>query len=120
MSYKLTINKENDFLYAIINGIRTSESIKNVTKEICEECIKNQCTKVMVDVRDFKGHIKSSDLFSLGSNELSEISGKSIKKVAILDIEGNEKSQNFFENVSRFWGHNVSIFTDIIDAKQWL
>ena len=120
MSYKLEIRKEKDFLYAIVKGIRTSESIKNATKEICEKCIENQYTKVLVDVRDFKEHISRSDSFSLASIELPEIIRKSIKKAAILDMEGFENNQIFFENVARYWGHNVQIFTDINDAKQWL
>jgi hypothetical protein len=120
MSYKLGIKREKDFLYACIKGNRTSESIKNVTREICEKCIKNQCTKVLVDVRDFKDHISTKDSFSLASIELPEIIRESITKVAILDMGGFENGQIFFENVARYWGHNVRIFTDIIDAKQWI
>jgi hypothetical protein len=116
----LEIKREKDFLFAIIKGKRTSESIKIVTKEICEKCIDNQCSKVLVDVRDFKEHINRSDSFSLASIELPEIIRKSIKKAAILDMEGFENDQIFFENVARYWGHNVQIFTDIDDAKQWL
>ncbi len=120
MSYKLEIKREKDFLYATLKGIRTSESIKNATREICEESIKNQYTKVLVDVRDFKEHISTWDSFDLASVELPDIIRKSIEKVAILDMEGFENGQDFFENVARNRGHNVQIFTDIIDAKQWL
>jgi len=74
----------------------------------------------MVDVRDFKEHISTKNSFSLASIELPEIIRKSITKVAILDMEGFENGQIFFENVARYWGHNVQIFTDIIDAKQWI
>ena len=120
MACKLEIKREKDFLFAIIKGIRTPESIKNATREICEKCIKNQYTKVLIDVRDFKQHIDSSKIFSLVSKELPEIIGESIKQAAILDMEGFEEDQTFFENVAKNRGHHVQIFTDIIDAKQWL
>jgi len=120
MSCKLDIKKEKDFLYATIEGNRTFESIINATKEICEECIKNHCAKVLVDTRDFKGHVDTFESFNLASDKLPDIISKSIEKVAILDMEGFEKGQTFFENVARNRGHNVQIFTNVIDAKQWL
>jgi len=120
MPYNLEIKREKDFLFAIIKGNRTSESIKNATKEICENCINNQCTKVLVDVRDFKDHISTMNTFDLASVELPDIIRKSIEKVAILDMEVFEKGQKFFENVAVNRGHVVKIFTDINDAKQWL
>jgi ribosome-interacting GTPase 1 len=120
MSYKLEIKREKDFLSAIVTGIRTSESIKNATREICENCIKNKYTKALVDVRDFKEHISTMNSFDLASVELPDIIRRSIKKVAILDLEEFEVDKKFFESVARYWGHNVRIFTDINDAKQWL
>ena len=74
----------------------------------------------MVDTRDFKGHVSTLESFNLASAELPDIISKSIEKVAILDMEEFENSQTFFENVAMNRGHNVQIFTKVIDAKQWL
>ena len=102
MSYKLEIKREKDFLSAIVTGIRTSESIKNATREICENCIKNRYTKALVDVRDFKEHISTMNSFDLASVELPDIIRKSIEKVAILDMKGLKNSLNVSNAVSIF------------------
>ena len=120
MSYKLKTMEKKDYLYANVEGNRTSESIKNVTRDICEMCVKNQFSKVLIDVRNFKENVELIKLYSLASIELPEIIQKRIKKVAIIDREGIEDNQRFFENVARNRGHNVRIFTDINDAEQWL
>ena len=119
MTYELEIKKDNNFLYATINGIRTVESIKRATKEICDECIKNQCSKVLIDVRTFKEHINILKIFDLASKNLPEIIKNKINKVAIVDLEIFDNTM-FFENVAVNRGHNVRIFTDVFDAKQWL
>lgn len=120
MSYELKIKNKNNYLNATVQGQRNTESIKNVTKEICEMCIKNQHSKVLIDVRNFKEHIAVNEIRSLASIELPDIIKKKIKKVAIIDEKGSEDNQRCFENVARNLGHNVRIFTNINDAEQWL
>ena len=120
MSYELKIEKKDNYLNAIVQGQRNSESIKNVTKDIVEMCIKNQYSKVLIDVRDFKEHITVNEIQSLASVELPEIIQKKIKKVAIIDMKGIEESQRYFEDVARKLGHNVRIFSNTNDAEQWL
>jgi hypothetical protein len=123
MSYEIEFIEENDYLHAIIKGFRNSDSIKHATRDICENCIKNKCTKALVDVRDIKEHIDVSEIFDLASFQLPEIIKRSINKVAILESEGNNiyiENSKFFENVATNRGHNVKIFSDISDAKKWL
>ena len=116
----MKFKNELDFLHAQVIGKRTSETIKEATKEICEACIKNQCSKVLVDVRDFTQRVNAPEIFSLASIELPDIIQHKITKVTIVDLEGFEDKTRFFEGVARFWGHNVQIFTDINNAVQWL
>ena len=120
MSYELKIEEKDNYLNAIVQGQRNSESIKNVTKDIVEMCIKNQYSKVLIDVRDFKEHITVNEIQSLASVELPEIIQKKIKKVAIIDMKGIEESHRYFEDVARKLGHNVRIFSNTNDAEQWL
>ena len=91
-----------------------------MTKEIGEACVKHQCSKILIDVRDFTERISTPEIFSLASTELSAIIQDKIKQVAIVDSEGFEGNIRFFENVATYWGHNVRIFTDINNAVKWL
>jgi hypothetical protein len=73
MTYKLKFKREKEFLYASIIGDRNLESIKPAKKEICEICINKQCSKVLVDVRDYTEHIGVFDICSLAAKELPDI-----------------------------------------------
>ena len=102
-----------------VKGKRTVESIKEATTQIVEKCNKHKCTKVLVDVRDFKERIFFSEIFDLVSKDLPDIIQHKINKVAIIDIEGHNFNKQFFENVAVNRGHNVKIFTDFNNAIQW-
>lgn len=96
MSCTIDYKMNKDFLYANIKGDRNIDSIKKATKEICDACLNNRCSKVLVDVRDFTEHIKIFDIFSLASKDLPDIIKGKIKKVAILDKDRSENNQTFF------------------------
>jgi len=121
MSYKLEIIKEPNYLLTNIKGNRTTETVKEVTKEILEACIKYQYSKVLIDIREFSNRIGNTmNIFDLASQELPDIIQKKIKKVAIVDLEGFEEDKRFFETVALNRGHNVKIFTDLNKAQEWL
>ena len=121
MSYKLEIKEEPRYLHANIKGKRTTENIKEVTKEILESCIKNQYSKILIDTREFSERISNTmKIFDLASQELPDIIQKKIKKVAIVDLDGFEEDKRFFETVALNRGHNVKIFADLNKAQEWL
>lgn len=61
-----------------------------------------------------------SEIFSLASTDLKKIINHRIDKVALLVENDNYDKKQFFENVATYWGHNVKLFINIDDAKNWL
>ena len=121
MSYKLEIIKEPNYLLTNIKGNRTTKTIKEVTKEILEACIKYQYSKILIDIREFSNRIGNTmNIFDLAANDLPEIIEKKIQQAAIVDLEGFEEDEKFFETVAQNRGHNVKIFTDLNKAQEWL
>lgn len=116
----MKVKDEKDFLHAHIKGKRTTENIKKVTKQLCKICIKYQCSKILLDVRDFTGRIDTLDIFTLASEDLPKIINRQIRKVAIIDLEEFKEKEDFFEAVAQNRGHVVQIFSKIDDAIKWL
>ncbi|MFW9875330.1 MAG: STAS/SEC14 domain-containing protein [Candidatus Thorarchaeota archaeon] len=120
MSYELRVKKENDFLNIHIKGKRDLESIKKATSEILKKCVENKCSRVLIDVREFKNRIGTMEIFMLASSELPKIIKGKLEQVAIIDQKGFEDKIKFFEDVARNRGYYVKIFTEYDEAINWI
>ncbi|UCH15763.1 MAG: hypothetical protein JSV22_07295 [Bacteroidales bacterium] len=121
MSYELTYKKKKDILFVKVKGMRSFKTIISVIKDIQQICIKQKTSKVLIDVQELEGHLKTMEAYELPALVFPKIRDKNIfEKSAIVDREESYPYYSFFENVSVNRGFNLRIFTNIDDAAEWL
>lgn len=121
MSYELTYKKEKDILLVKASGMRSFKTVISIITDIQEICIKQNIPKVLVDVQELEGHLKTMEAYELPAFIFPKIRDKSIiEKSAIVDLEESRGYYSFFENVSVNRGFNLRIFSNIKDAVEWL
>ncbi len=121
MSYELTYKKEKDILLVKVCGMRSFKAIIEIVKDIQQICIKQKTCKVLIDVREMEGHLKTMEAYELPALVFPKFRDLNIfEKSAIVDREESRPYYSFFENVSVNRGFNLRVFTNIEDATEWL
>ena len=121
MSYDLTYKKEKGILKVKVSGMRSFKTVLSVITDIQQICLKQNTPRVLIDVRELKGHLKTMEAYELPAFVFPKIRENSIiEKSAIVDLEESRDFFSFFENVSVNRGFNLRVFTDMEDATEWL
>ncbi len=120
MFYDLELTKKDNSLYVCASGVRTSESLLQLAEEIIEICRQQSTDEIFADIRQLKGRISIFDSYQIIFREFPRLKKiRDIKRLAILDDEGNSERLRFIENVARRAGYNLSGFTNYDDAIIW-
>lgn len=117
MTYKLSIKEESGILYFHVTGKITIETASSMLKDIVNESEKRQFKKILVDITDMTGSLKTLEQYVFA--RLIPEKFKKIK-IAMIDKEEDKNIWEFFETSVRNKGYNMLTFTDIDDAKKWL
>ncbi len=121
MQYDLQIEKEPDFLYAKISGIRNGKTVSIAAKEIIDACKLHSAARVIIDVRNLTGRMSVFESYMLVSREFPRLRQfVSLEKTAIVDQKENRNRLQFFERTSKSFGFNVKTFTELEEAKKWM
>ena len=121
MSYKLSIERQDDVLWATATGTRSLETVLSMSYEILASCERHKVTKVLTDVRGLDGRLKAIESFELSENHFPKIRDrKLITHNAIVDLKRFEQDFRFFENVATNRGFNIALFSDPDSALKWL
>jgi len=117
MTYDLSIKEESGILYFQVTGKITMETGISMLKEIVDETVKRQFKKILVDITDMTGSLKTLEQY-----ELPKLIPEEFKKVkiAMIDKEEDKNIWKYFETSVRNKGYNMLTFIDIDDAKKWL
>ncbi len=117
MSYVIDYRIWDDFLRVELSGTYPLEMFNKITRDIDEVIDANGITRVMIDLRGFKGRFGVFD----GIHHIEKFRTESkLIQFAILDIPENKTNNDFFENASFNRGYKVMFFYDEADAKKWL
>jgi len=120
MSYRLDIRKEPQYLSVQVSGIRTPETILSVAKEIIAICDDSGHNRVLIDVQEMTGQLKTFDVYDLGTGALKGLRRPGRLKVSVVDLEDNRGRFGFFETVVQNQGFNLRFFSDADEALRWL
>jgi hypothetical protein len=115
----LQMEKTSGFLHARTAGIRSRESVKNISHEVFAAAREKDCSKVLIDVRELTGSFGFTDITYLVREVLQELNGKGIEQVAVIDIKRTVGLGWFLETVSQSSGLNIRVFDDEASAKKW-
>jgi hypothetical protein len=121
MSYSIKSKNENDCLILTVSGDRTPENIIKIVQDFIQITIKQNRSKVLIDVRELIGRLTIYQSYNLIVNLIKRFRGQSpVNKLAILDQEVNRSRYRFFETVARNRGINLKAFFQFSKAMEWL
>ncbi len=117
MPYRINFGIRSGFLKAEISGSHPLDRFHEIKSEIDRVIEQNDIDKILVDMRGFKGRFGVFD----GLNEVENFNQNSrLLQFAILDIEENKDTNDFFENASINRGFKLVFFYNMKDALDWL
>jgi len=120
MSYKLSITKESGFLHVRMAGTRTREAVIAIAKEVVAACNEHKCHKILADPREMDKRFQPTETYKMASFDLPKLILPGLLRIAVVEREGHRDDFQFFENVSRNFGQDLLVFTDVDEASEWL
>lgn len=117
MSYSISYKITGDFLTVGLSGAYPLDKFSEISKDVDLVVDQNNISKVLVDLREFKGRFGVFDSI----NHIEKFRNESrFLKFAILDNNENKQGNDFFENASYNRGFTLLFFYDESEAKKWL
>ena len=117
MKYTINYRIRNDFLRVNLTGEYPSEKFREISADMDRVIDENGISKIMVDLRNFKGRF---GVFN-GLQEIENFREESkFLQFAIIDIPENKPNNDFFENASFNRGYKLLFFYNEEDAEKWL
>lgn len=116
-NYSLEFSVSGNYLKVILSGIHPVERFSEVSAQIDKVIAENNISRILVDMRKFNGRFGVFD----GIRHIEKFPEESkYVKFAILDVEKNKQSNDFFENASYNRGFSLLFFYNEEDAVRWL
>jgi hypothetical protein len=116
----ITMEEKPKYLYVYASGIRSRETVNEITMKIFHTALERHISKVLVDIRDLNGNFGIKDIFDFVTGVIKDLRGKGIDQVAILDVRRSSKPGWLLEPVAQSRGFNFRVFADDELAKKWL
>ena len=121
VSFKLTMDKQEDILHVKAEGQRSFKTLMVITEQIMEACRQNDTCRALVDVRAMGGKLNIWETFKLVTSCFSRVRNWHVlRKAAIVDREDARDRYKFFETVADNRGYNLRVFEDTAEALSWL
>jgi len=118
MSHNVEITKSEEYLQITFSGPFSPTAARDSVDTMVTACAREGCSKVLFDCRPMTGDMSVSDRFETGTYGAAKIPVQI--KIAMLGREDQISPDNFFETVARNRGVNVTVFSDIDAALEWL
>ena len=118
--YTLEVKKADNFLLFSVRGIRTRDSVMDLTKEVFQTALAAGKPKIILNVRELEGELSVLDDYYIVRDLFEQLRGKGIQKAAVIDREESPLHEWFMEVVARNRGFNFRVFSDGESAFQWL
>ncbi len=121
MSFQVDYEERTGYLYVHVVGERSLEAVIALAREVFEKAVELRYQRLLIDVRDFGGELRTMESYELVNREFPKYTGKGLKQAAILDRERPDPREwNFLETLPRNRGFNLKIHTDPERAIVWL
>jgi len=117
--YHQSFRVEKGVLHVRLSGEFPDEllhDLENLFRPLMDACARYDCKKALIDVRDLQVHFDTFALFRSGKD--AAFLGSLGIRVALLARE--DMLDPFFDNVAHNRSNQVSVFTDIDPALEWL
>ncbi len=118
MSHKLSYDAETDCVILRVQGEVTIETIRELAPRVASLLEKTNCPRFLNDMSAATIDISVAELF--GSPRIMDESGLKRDTKRALVVPPSFAESAFLENVTCNRGHNLMIFQDIEEAREWL
>ena len=118
MSFKLNVERRDDYLHFTVTGINARETVSNYMKEVIAACEKHDCYRVLIHEKLTGPRLEAMDVFNLASEGAMRLLGR-FEAVAYVDEEMGAMG-DFAESVAVNRGMPIAFFSNIEDAERWI
>lgn len=121
MDYQLELVEKNDFVVAVLGGVRTPETLMAAAAKTTAYCREHGYSLLVIDLRKMSGELDTLETFEIAGHSIpTQTDARDLVRSAILDLTENIERIRFFETVAVNRGFNVKIFDDENKAFEWL
>ncbi len=121
MNYELKMIEKDGFAAAVLEGVRTPDTLLAAAAQATAFCDERNISRVLIDLRSMSGGLDTLETYDVAGRELPRQKAvRRVLKSAILDRPENIERIRFFETVAVNRGLNVKVFADEKKAIQWL
>jgi len=118
MSYDIRYDSEMGYVILSIRGKVTVERIRELAPQVARMLQETNCRRLLNDMRAAVIDVSVVNLYS--SPQIMDESGIMRDTRRALLLPAHFKDARFLEDVTRNRGHNLMVFTDADEAKEWL
>jgi hypothetical protein len=119
MKWEINYNKNDDIVYAKVEGTIDVESEEKLRNEILESMRKNSCRLLLLDLNNAEIGLSTFEIYDIPRKYMAQSVSRNTK-MAILYPESQSRDLNFYETVSRNAGYDVMLFPEFEAAMKWL
>ncbi|OGO09955.1 MAG: hypothetical protein A3K46_05145 [Chloroflexi bacterium RBG_13_60_9] len=116
----ITMEEKPNYLYVYTSGIRTRDTVKEITMKVFTAALEKHLSKVLIDIRDLNGLFGFLDIYFFVTEVLKDLHGKGVDQVAVIDIRRSPRPSWFLEPVAQHRGFNFRVFAEDESARKWL
>jgi len=118
MSDELRYDSDTDCVILHVEGTVTMELVRKLAPQVARMCAETGCKRILNDMRATSINVSVTELFD-SPNAMDEAQISRVIKRALV-VPPSFKESTFLEDVTNNRGHNLKVFKDIEEAKQWL
>jgi hypothetical protein len=121
MAYRLKITEKEGYSHIQVTGENSFETVRNYLEEIDRECRQRECTHVLIEEFLHGESLSIFDVFQIASQGAAQ-AASFFRKIAYVDRNANHSAMKmeFAETVASNRGLNIRIFSNTMDAEDWL
>lgn len=118
MGDQVEIVKKKDYIYVTVSGIFSPKLSEDSIDEMVAAGKKENCKKVLLDIRPMTGEIGVLDRFESG--RYGALTIPRTFKIAVLGRADQISPDKFFQTVARNRGVNLKVFSEFEETLEWL
>lgn len=118
MPLDLRYNEEEKFIHLIVSGDFGLEQLKEYAAEVAALSEEKNCLNILNDMTGAKIDIDFMDVYH-SPRYVTEAGIKNATRRALV-VPDDFNQDQFLENVTRNACHNLKVFHNVDDAKEWL
>ena len=119
MSFDVTFEDRDDYLYVYVTGSNSAESVVGYFARVREECDKRDCHRILIDENLEGPRLDLIEIFSLVTGGTSGALGF-FDAIAYVDAQQDFEALKFAETVALNRAIPVAIFGSVEDAENWI